>query len=383
MLISFAVEDYRSLRKIKLPLERLNVVTGSNGSGKSSLYRSLQLLASVGQGRVISALANEGGLSSTIWAGPESIAQSVKRGEHELEGTVRNQRISLKLGFASEDFGYAIDLGVPIGGETVFLSDPDIKTEVVWAGPVLRRANVLAQRNGPLVTALGSDGDRVSIKTDLAPYDSMLTYAADASTTPELIELRERMRGWRFYDQLRTDKYAPCRTPHVGTRTFALAEDGSDLAAAIATIREIGDGGAFEHAIEDAFPGSEVEILQQGGLFDIVLKQTGMLRPLRTAELSDGTLRFLLLAAALLTPRPPQLMVLNEPETSLHSELIPALGRLILRASENCQMIVVSHNSHLVEILAGEGAQLLELSKDWGETHVEGADPISFSWPSR
>ncbi|HBJ93447.1 MAG TPA: ATP-binding protein, partial [Hyphomonadaceae bacterium] len=147
MLISFAVKDYRSLRNIRLPLERLNVITGPNGSGKSSLYRSLQLLASVGQGRVISALANEGGLSSTIWAGPESIAQSVKRGEHELEGTVRKQTISLKLGFASEDFGYAIDLGVPIGGGTVFLSDPDIKTEVVWAGPVLRRANVLAQRN--------------------------------------------------------------------------------------------------------------------------------------------------------------------------------------------------------------------------------------------
>ena len=383
MLISFAVKDYRSLRNIRLPLERLNVITGPNGSGKTSLYRSLQLLASVGQGRVISALANEGGLSSTIWAGPESIAQSVKRGEHELEGTVRKQTISLKLGFASEDFGYAIDLGVPIGGGTVFLSDPDIKTEVVWAGPVLRRANVLAQRNGPLVTALGSSGERVSIKTDLASYDSMLTYAADASTTPELIELRERMRGWRFYDQLRTDKYAPCRTPHVGTRTFALAEDGSDLAAAIATIREIGDGDAFEHAIEDAFPGSRVEILQQGGLFDIVLKQPGMLRSLRTAELSDGTLRFLLLAAALLTPRPPQLMVLNEPETSLHSELIPALGRLILRASEDCQMIVVSHNAHLVEILAGEGGQLLELSKDWGETQVEGADPVTFNWPSR
>lgn len=383
MLITFAVHDYRSLRNIKLPLERLNVITGPNGSGKSSLYRALQLLASVGQGRVIGALANEGGLNSTLWAGPETIAASVKRGEHALEGTVRKQRISLKLGFAAEDFGYAIDLGFPIGSETVFRSDPDIKTEVVWAGEVLRRANVLAQRNGPLVTVLGENGERVSIKTDLAAYDSMLTYAADPVRTPELIELRERMRGWRFYDQLRTDKYAPCRSPHIGTRTFALAEDGSDLAAAIETIREIGDGEAFAEAIEDAFPGSSVEITEQGGLFDLVLKQPGMLRPLRTAELSDGTLRFLMLAAALLTPRPPQLMVLNEPETSLHTELIPALGRLILRASEDCQMIVVSHNANLVTLLAGHGAQLLELSKDWGETQIDGAEPVPFNWPSR
>jgi len=383
MLITFAVHDYRSLRDIKLPLERLNVITGPNGSGKSSLYRSLQLLAAVGQGRVISALAHEGGLSSTLWAGPETIAASVRRGEHALQGTVRKKRVSLKLGFASEDYGYAIDLGYPVGGETVFISDPDIKAEVVWAGEVLKRSNVLAQRNGPLVSVLGEDGERASIKTDLAGYDSMLTFAADPVRTPELVELRERMRGWRFYDQLRTDKTAPCRVPQIGTRTFALSEDGSDLAAAVQTIREIGDRAAFADAIEDAFPGSSVEIETTGGLFDLTLKQPGMLRPLRTAELSDGTLRFLMLTAALLTPRPPQLMVLNEPETSLHADLIPALGRLILRASDECQMIVVSHNAHLVTLLAEHGAQLLELSKDWGETQVSGTDPVTFNWPSR
>src|SRR4051794_35203835 len=46
--------------------------------------------------------------------------------------------------------------------------------------------------------------------------------------------------------------------------------------------------------------------------------QHGLLRPLSGAELSDGTLRYLLWVAALLTPRPPALLVLNEPETSLH-----------------------------------------------------------------
>lgn len=384
MLLTFAVHDYRSLRKIKLPLERLNVITGPNGSGKSSLYRSLQLLAAVGQGRVIGALANEGGLSSTLWAGPETIAQSVRRGEHDFEGTVRKDVISLKLGFASEDFGYAIDLGLPRPDrKTVFGRDPEIKAEAVWAGEVMRRANVLAQRNGSLVTVLGDDGERRSVKTDLAPFDSMLTFASDASNTPELIDLRERMRAWRFYDQLRTDRHAPCRQPQIGTRTMALANDGADLAAAIQTIREIGDVAALEAAIDDAFPESKVEIEELDGMFSVSLRQKGMLRPLKTAELSDGTLRFLLLAAALLTPRPPELMVLNEPETSLHSELIPALARLILRASEDCQMIVVSHNAHLVTLLAEGDAQLLELSKDWGETHIEGAEPVTFNWPSR
>ncbi|WP_425387819.1 AAA family ATPase [Edaphobacter aggregans] len=57
------------------------------------------------------------------------------------------------------------------------------------------------------------------------------------------------------------------------------------------------------------------------------------MRPLSAAELSDGTLRYLLWTAALLTPHPPALMVLNEPETSLHPDLLPALARLILAAA--------------------------------------------------
>ena len=55
----------------------------------------------------------------------------------------------------------------------------------------------------------------------------------------------------------------------------------------------------------------------------------------RLPSLSDGTLRYLLWTAALLTPRPPELMVLNEPETSLHPDLLPALARLIVHAAES------------------------------------------------
>jgi len=124
MLITLAVSGYRSLRNISLPLERLNVITGPNGSGKSSLYRAIQLLVSASQGSVTNALAIEGGLSSTLWAGPERISSAVKRGDYPLQGTVRKDPISLRLGFASDDFGYAIDLGLPAPGRSLFNRDP-------------------------------------------------------------------------------------------------------------------------------------------------------------------------------------------------------------------------------------------------------------------
>lgn len=69
------------------------------------------------------------------------------------------------------------------------------------------------------------------------------------------------------------------------------------------------------------------------------------------AELSDGTLRYLLWIAALLTPRPPALLVLNEPETSLHPDLLPALGRLIAQAATRSQVIAVSHAPPLIDAL--------------------------------
>lgn len=384
MLITFAVQGYRSLRRLELPLQRLNIVTGPNGSGKSNLYRALRLSADIAQGRVIGSLAAEGGLSSTLWAGPEKISRRMKSGEVPVQGTVRSDVVSLKLGFADEDYGYAIDLGLPVRSSSAFGRDPEIKTEYVWAGEKLRRSNIMAARRGPAVEVLEDGAGRSHVFTDLPSYYSMMTHAADPRRTPELLALRERMQSWRFYDHFRTDRDAPARQPQIGTRTPVMASDGSDFAAALQTILEIGDHAGLDAAINDAFPDAELGVTSENGLFEVVMRQPGMLRPLRAAELSDGTLRFCLLATALLSPRAPGLLVLNEPETSLHPDLLDPLARLIIRAAENTQVIVVSHAGALVDALAQhEDAALFELSKELGETVVADVDPPAWEWPKR
>ena len=116
-----------------------------------------------------------------------------------------------------------------------------------------------------------------------------------------------------------------------------------------------------------------------------MVPEKGLLRPLSCAELSDGTLRFLLWVAALLTPRPPTLMVLNEPETSLHPDLLPALARLIIRASEKTQVWVVSHAPTLInELKRDPGCSSLELEKGFAQTRIKGQDMLStpaWQWP--
>lgn len=135
--------------------------------------------------------------------------------------------------------------------------------------------------------------------------------------------------------------------------------------------------------MSDAFPGAKVRITPQaGGILQLEFHQQGLLRPLHASELSDGTLRYLLLIAALLTPRPPELMVLNEPETSLHPDLLPALARLIAKASEVCQLWVVSHANRLINALSQfEECNTLALDKTLGQTQILGQDLLNTpSW---
>ncbi len=384
MITTLAIAGYRSLRALTIELDRVNIVTGANGAGKSSLYRALRLLAEIAHGNVVRALATEGGLPSTLWAGPEQFSREMKAGQQRIQGLVRKTPVALKLGFATEDYGYAIDLGLPIPGRTLFNDDPHIKAESLWVGQVLRPRNEIAARRGPSVRVRGADHTWTQALTALSPFDSMMTHASDPREAVELLRLRDRMRDWRFYDHFRSDRDALARRPQVGTYTPVLASDGGDLAAAVQTIFEIGPAEAFEAAIGDAFPDASIEIETTGGLFELVMRQKGLLRPLRAAELSDGTLRYLLLTAALLSPRPPEFMVLNEPEMSLHPDLLPPLGRLIAQASERGQIVVVSHAPELVAAVeAATSTRRIALEKRLGETHVADNDPPPWEWPER
>ncbi|HET8988555.1 MAG TPA: AAA family ATPase [Humibacillus sp.] len=468
MLTTVAVSGYRSLRDVVVPLHGLDVVTGANGSGKSSLYRALRLLAGCGRGEVVGTLAREGGLQSALWAGPATLGGARREG-HAVQGTARKGPISLRLGFASDDLGYLVDLGLPqqssgagdgpdgssgLGGPrgSAFLRDPEIKREVVWAGPVMRPGSVLVRRRwgrvetrapvgaddgwddawgsdeegesdpAPTVGARSGGGVRgggsgaprrgwVELTRSLRPWESMLTELADPERAPELLRVRRMIRGWRFYDSFRADAAAPARQAQVGTRTPVLADDGHDLAAALQTIRENGRS-VLDHAVADAFDGAILDVSVEAGRFDVALHQPGMLRPLSGAELSDGTLRYLLLVAALLTVDPPPLLVLNEPETSLHPDLLPPLARLIRAAAERSQVMVVSHSRRLVEELrvgsgdddgldedapegaddgtgpggSGSTARSITLVKDLGETFVQGQGLLTtpaWTWGAR
>lgn len=391
MITTFAVAGYRSLVDLVVPLAPLTVVSGANGTGKTSLYRALRLLAAAGAGELVGAVAREGGLASALWAGPERPAGP------GAQGTVRSRPVSLRLGVGSAEYGYLVELGQPQvdPARSFFLHDPEIKREQVFMGAAPRPSAVFIDRTRG--AARVRDAGWRAVPQALGPGQSVLLDLDDAGTLADTLRLRTRMAEWRCYDHFRTDRAAPARQAQVGTRTRWLSDDGADLAAVWATAIERGQDGPLAGAVAEAFPGSRVEITVTHGVFELLLHQPGLLRPLSAAELSDGTLRYLLLCAALLPAEPPPLIVLNEPEGSLHAELLAPLGALIRRAAERTQVLVVTHAPTLRAALTGAaagagaagsaapGAEIELESTGWG-TRVRGQGPLDgppWSWPAR
>ena len=350
------VEGYRSLRSLRLAPSHLSVFVGPNGVGKSNLYRALQLLASTAHGGFAARFAAEGGMPSALWAGPRR------------KGPVR-----MKFGVVSDDWSYELHCGLPQPTEAAFKLDPIIKSERVelrrsGAGPV-----AMLERKGPGIWLRDRDGRRDSSHAALLASEAALGRRHDPGAYPELAYLSGEMRGWRFYHHFRTDPDSPIRMPRVGTLTPTLDADGHDLAATLKTKTFIDRSPDIDEAIEEAFPGCRLNILEQRGRYEVALQNPGFTRPFEARELSDGTLRYLCLLGALMSLRLPRVIALNEPETSLHADLLPPLANLIARASERAQLWVITHSPRLAALI-GEvsGEPPYRLAMQEGETVVEG-----------
>lgn len=369
-LTELQVFGYRSLRNVRLPLGQLNVITGPNGCGKSNLYRALWLIARICEGEFARSLAREGGLISALWAGPRTSEKPHR----------------LSLGFRTDDFAFELacgfpqpQAGYPPSERSRFSYDAQIKDEAIWIGEKRKPSTTLLERGAGSTRIRDVDGNRVEYPLVLSENESILSQLREPHRFPELFSIRDEVRGWRFYHAFRTDDDAPMRMPQISVRTPVLSHDGSDLAAALQTILEMGGATRLVQAVTEALPGRSLEILSneadlrqkspQSMELCVALHTEGCQRPLLARELSDGTLKYLCLAAALLSERPPSLIAINEPESSLHPDLLRPLSRLIVNASERSQIWVTTHSYALADAICNlSGVSPVELRLENGET---------------
>ena len=366
-LTSVSIQGYRSVRNLTFPVEPCGVFVGANGVGKTNLYKGVGLLRAAAQGTITRAVAEEGGIESVLWAGPRLRGKPV--------------RLILKAHFDDATAGrgglqqvYEIELGLRKLTEAAFEIEPLVKEERLII-TVDGRRTVMMERKGALVTLRNEAGRRESHKGAVLASETALAAFRDSARYPELEAVRHELLDWRLYHDFRTDAHSPLRRPCHAITTPTLSPGGEDLAAVLATLSVIReDTEDIDRAIDDAFPGARLRARDEGSYctFDMTFPDLPQ-RSFGAHELSDGTLKYLCLLAALQGYRLPSLIALNEPEASLHPHLLPPLARLIASAAGATRIWVVTHSEMLAEALAAEtGRPARRVVKSDGATEIEG-----------
>lgn len=365
LLRSMFAQNYRSLRSIRMDLGTVNVFIGENGVGKSNLYRALQLVQAAVRGTLAHEIATEGGMASALWSGP-------RRDE-------KNFRIKLEIEVLDEDraatFRYRVEAGLrPPIDAAGFAFEPQVKAEELSIESGLRPVTMM-KRAGPGIMVRGVRGRMETYPEQAMTSETAIALLGDAGHYPEIGAFRRLIDGWRFFHGFRTDPDSPLRRPCLAVTSPLLDQDGSNIAAVFATLAHIrGDTVDLDRAIASAFGGAKLHVPDPGEYaeFGLVFPEFPR-RIFQPRELSDGQIRFLGLAAALLSYRQPPLIALNEPESSLHPDMLPALAEMTKEAARASQIWIVTHSGQLASAVEERcGVRQKRVIRRDGATWIEG-----------
>ncbi|MFC4992447.1 AAA family ATPase [Rubritalea tangerina] len=358
MLKRIHISGYRSLLDLSCDLTEMTVISGENGVGKSNFYKALLLVKALAEGNFAQALANEGGMVSALWAG--------ERKRHETK------TISIRV--EHSDFTYYAKIGLIPSSPTdpsFFKTDPDIKDEKVSI-QLKNSQRTVAKRSGNQLMLSENTQGMEHFEFSLLSNESILSQVKDPSRYPFLCLVRSTILEWRFFHEFDTSQHSILRHPQVSYYSPFLNDDGSNLLGALQSIVESGNEYRLSEFFTRAFPDLQFSIEAEQNYFRLEVFRHDLSRPLTAIELSDGTLRFLCLLAALLSPHQPHLLVFNEPEMSLNSRIYPVLAQLL--SESQAQLLVVSHDQKLAGHLSQAGASSIQLMLQSGATiHTEHA----------
>lgn len=364
LLKSMSAAQYRSLRAIRMELDGVNVFIGANGVGKTNLYRGLQLVQAAVRGTFAREIAAEGGMMQALWAGPRRTQEKARIG-------FSVEVIDPQTGLVLE---YRVEAGVKPPLQAGFAFEPQIKEEVfsldTGRGPV-----VMMKRQGPGIILRSDRGRMVPIDETALPSETAISMLAHEAAAPEIATFCRFAEQWRFFHGFRTDAQSPLRRPCLAVTAPLLDEDGSNLAAVFATISvNRGEMPEIDDIVADALSGAQLVIPEPEEGVSIGLSLPDFPKRVFSArEFSDGQLRFLALTGALMSYRLPPVIALNEPEASLHPDMLEPLADMIAAAAKRSQIWIVTHSERLAEAVARRcGVRFRHVVRQDGKTWIEG-----------
>ena len=338
----------------EVELRPLNVLIGPNGSGKSNLIEAISLFKAAPQD-LVEPIREGGGIGAWIWKG-EAASQTAR-----IEAIIENPK-------GNQDLRYALTFAQ--AGQRFELSDERIENEQAYPdqeNPYF----YFGYRSGRPYLNLKEIGQRQLLREDVNPEQSILSQRRDPDSYPEITYLGDALRKIRLYREWSFGRSTPPRLPQpADLPNDFLAEDGRNLGLVLNLLRT--KPGVKKKLLEALRELNEAiddfDTLIQGGTVQLFMQEGNISIP--ATRLSDGTLRYLCLLAIICHPNPPPLVCIEEPELGLHPDILPPLAKLLLEASERCQLIVTTHSEVLVDALTDSPESILVCEKPKDRTEM-------------
>ncbi|MBM3740198.1 MAG: ABC transporter ATP-binding protein [Acidobacteria bacterium] len=310
------IENFRRLAKIQLPLKGLNVVIGANGIGKTSLLDAFNLLAQSAGGTLNQALSEQGGLVSVLTID-------------------RRPLLSFGLTMATAPpFEYSLEIS-PRGGGYVIDQEELSQQRRSVPPPFLHIRSAAAD-----IRYFDVEQQHLTRPTwDHNPLETSLAQVPKLFEEPE--RFRRNLASSTYYHALDVGLRAPVRLPQRMQPASLPGRNGEDLVSCLYSLRE-GERDRFDaicDSLAAAFPGFERLDFPPAaaGILAMTWRDKRFSRPLYMHQLSEGTLRFLWLATLLQSPGLTAVTLIDEPEVSLHPELLSLLAGLLREASQRAR----------------------------------------------
>jgi len=197
-------------------------------------------------------------------------------------------------------------------------------------------------------------------------------------------ELRRILGSATQYHVLNVDDRAPVKLPQQMKPANLPGKDGEDLVPFLYYLRESNREryDAIVDALRAAFPQFEELNFPPvaAGMLAMTWKDSEFEKPMYMNQLSEGTLRFLWLVSLLQSPGLSTITMIDEPEVSLHPELLSLLADLMREASQRTQLIVATHSDRLIRFLKPDEVVVMDIAEDGCATATWGNELDLDEW---
>lgn len=358
------IQGFRRLLDVDLKLNALNVVIGANGSGKTSLLDVFSLLAASASGKLKEKMSERSGIEANLTNLLAAKGDKARFMGFELALSIPSYHpLQYRIALTPRGVGYEIT-------DEHLTQQRDRKPQPF--------KHIQAHHGD--VRYFESEGARKGLvrpNWDYNPTESALSQVPKMFQEPE--DFRKRLASSTHYHVLDVGPRAPIRLPQQMRDVQLPGQDGEDLVSCLYTLRET-DADRFETieaTLRAAFPDFERLNFPPvaAGTLAMTWKDRTSKHPFYMHQLSEGTLRFLWLVTLLQSPGLTAVTMIDEPEVSLHPELLSLLADLLREASQRTQLIVATHADRLIRFL--EPGEVLTINvKDDGASEFTRADEL-------